>query len=124
MQLNDTQKEGDGERCLMNWKLLMLYFRARKKGMKYAFEAMRLITFTEALLTKRQAHRVLHRQFVNTKGGVGNNLANDLKMETMVKNHKKSPQSIMRQQNAKGYSKSDWCSTWFEDNRERKRPPK
>jgi hypothetical protein len=37
MQLNDTEKEGDGERCLMNWKLLMLYFRARKRGMKYAF---------------------------------------------------------------------------------------
>ena len=89
MQLNDTEKEGDGERCLMNWKLLMLYFRARKRGMKYAFEAMRLITFTKALLTERQAHRVLHGQFVNTKGGVGNNMANDLKMETMVKNHKK-----------------------------------
>ncbi|CAB4011750.1 Hypothetical predicted protein [Paramuricea clavata] len=89
MQLNDTEKEGDGERCLMNWKLLMLYFRARKRGMKYAFEAMRLITFTKAILTERQAHRVIHGQFVNTKGGVGNNIANDLKMETMVKDHKK-----------------------------------
>ena len=29
MQLNDTEKEGDGDRCLMNWKLLMLYFRSR-----------------------------------------------------------------------------------------------
>ena len=89
MQLNDTEKEGDGERCLMNWKLLMLYFRARKRGMKYAFEAMRLLTFTKALLTERQAHRVIHGQFVNTKGGVGKNMPNDLKMETMVKNHKK-----------------------------------
>ena len=26
MQLNDTEK-GDGDRCLMNWKVLMLYFR-------------------------------------------------------------------------------------------------
>ena len=89
MQLNDTEKEGDGERCLINWKLLMLYFRARKRGMKYAFEAMHLITFTKALLTERQAHRVIHGQFVNTKGGVGNNLPNDLKMEMMVKDHKK-----------------------------------
>ena len=88
MQLNDTEKEGDGEQCLRNWKLL-LYFRARKQGMKYAFEAMRLLTFTKALLTEQQAHRVIHGQFVNTKGGIGNNLANDLKMETMVKNHKK-----------------------------------
>ena len=71
MQLNDTEKEGDGERCLMNWKLLMLYFRARKRGMKYAFEAMRLLTFVKALLTERQAHRVIYGQFVNTKGGLG-----------------------------------------------------
>ena len=70
MQLNDTQKEGDGEWCLISWKLLMLYFRARKRGMKYAFEAMCLITFTKALLTERQAHRVIHGQFVNTKGGL------------------------------------------------------
>ena len=27
MQLNDTEKEGDGDRSLMNWKVLMLYFR-------------------------------------------------------------------------------------------------
>jgi hypothetical protein len=44
MQLNDTEKEGDGERCLRNWKMLMFYFHAGPRGMKYAFEAMRLIT--------------------------------------------------------------------------------
>lgn len=88
MQLNDTEKEGDGERCIINWKLLMMYFRSRKRGMKYAFEAMRLITCTKALLTEQLAHRVIHGQFVNTKGGVGKNIANDLKMETMVKDHK------------------------------------
>ena len=31
MQLNDTEKEGDGERCIMNRKLLMLYFRSRQE---------------------------------------------------------------------------------------------
>lgn len=88
MQLNDTEKEGDGERCLMNWKLLMLYFRSRQRGTKYAFEAMRLITCTKALFTEQTAQRVIHEQFVNPKGGVGDNYANDLKMETMVKDHK------------------------------------
>ena len=67
MQLNDTEKEGDGERCLMNWKLLILYFRSRNRGMKYAFEAMRLITHTKALLTEHLPHRVIHGQFINTK---------------------------------------------------------
>ena len=88
MQLNDTEKEGDGERCLMNWKLLMLYFRSRKRGMKYAFEAMRLLTCTKALFTEQMAHRIIHGQFVNAKGGPGNNYSNDLKMETLVKDHK------------------------------------
>ena len=39
MQLNDTEGEGDGERSLQNWKLLMLVFRSRSRGMKYAFGA-------------------------------------------------------------------------------------
>lgn len=88
MQLNDTEKEGDGERCLMNWKLLMLYFRSRSRGMKYAFEAMRLLTCTKALFTEQMAHRIIHGQFINGKGGSGNNYSNDLKMETLVKDHK------------------------------------
>ena len=51
------------------------------------------------------AHRVLHGQFVNSKGGLGNNYANDLKMEHKVKNDKgvlkglcgnKTPQAVQR----------------------------
>ena len=44
MQLNDTQTEGDGEKSLRNWKLLMFYFRAQPRGIKYAFDAMHFIT--------------------------------------------------------------------------------
>ena len=88
MQLNDTEKEGDGDRCITNWKLLMLYFRSRKRSMKYAFEAMRLLTCVKALFTDRMAHRIIHGQFINAKGGPGKNYANDLKMETLVKDHK------------------------------------
>ena len=88
MQLNDTEKEGDGERSLINWKLLMLYFRSRKHGMKYAYEAMRLITCVKGLYTKQMAHRVTHGQFVNGKGVAGNNCANDLRMEMLIKHYK------------------------------------
>ena len=56
--------------------------------MKYAFEAMRLVTMTKALYTARMAHRVIHGQFINHKGGAGNNYANDLKMEHIIKNNK------------------------------------
>lgn len=88
MQLNDTEKEGDGDRSLIDWKLLMLYFRSRARGAKYAYEAMRFITFVKALYTEKMAHRILHGQFVNEKGGAGNNCANDLRMEMLVKTNK------------------------------------
>jgi len=56
--------------------------------MKYAFEAMRFISFVKALYSERMAHRILHGQFVNSKGGHGKNYANDLKMEHEVRNNK------------------------------------
>ena len=85
MQLHDTEKEGDGERNLRNAKLLMLYFRSRPRGMKYAFEMMRFITCVKALYTQKVAHRIIHGQFVNWRGGEGKNVANDLKQEHFVK---------------------------------------
>ena len=90
MQLNDTEHEGDGDRSLINWKMLLLYFRCRPKGMKYAYEAMRFITCVKALYTEKTAHRILHGQFVNPKGGEGNNYANDLKMEHCIQDNKVS----------------------------------
>ena len=56
--------------------------------MKYAFEAMRFITFGKALYSERMAHRILHGQFVNAREGHVNNYANDLKMEHEVRNNK------------------------------------
>ena len=88
MQLNDTEKEGDGNRSVLNWKILMLYFRCWPRGMKYAFKVMRFITMTKALYTARMGHRVIHGQFINHKGGAGNNYANDLKMEHIIKSNK------------------------------------
>ena len=84
MQLNDTEAEGDGERSLINWKMLMLYSRCRSRGMKYAFEAMRFLTCVKALYTEKMSHRVVHGQFVNPKGGHGKNYANDLKMAHLI----------------------------------------
>lgn len=88
MQLYDTEKEGDGDRSLINWKMLMLYFRCRPRGMKYAYEAMRFITNVKALYPKKTAHRILYGQFVNPRGGDRNNYANDLKMEHSIQDHK------------------------------------
>jgi len=32
MQIDDTEREGDGERMMRNWKMLMLFNRSRGKG--------------------------------------------------------------------------------------------
>ena len=82
LQLNDTKKEGDGERSLRNWKLLM-------RSMKYAYEITRFVSFTKALYTEKVANRVINGQFVNFKGGAGGNVANDLKQEHIVKYNKR-----------------------------------
>ena len=60
MQLNDTEKEGDGDRSVINWKMLMLYFRCGSRSMKYGYEAMRFLTCVKALYTEKVVHRVLH----------------------------------------------------------------
>ena len=88
MQLHDTEKEGDGERNIRNSKLLMLYFRSRQRGMKYAYEMMRFLTCVKALYSEKVAHQIIHGQFVNWRGGEGKNVANDLKREHFVKGHK------------------------------------
>lgn len=88
MQLHDTEKEGDGERNVRNAKLLMLYFRSRPRGMKYAFEMMRFLTCVKALYTEKVAHKIIHGQFVNWRGGEGKNVADDLKQEHFVKDDK------------------------------------
>lgn len=90
MQLDDTEREGDGNRMMRNWKVLMLINRAGKRGKKYAFEAMRLLTNCRALYSEKMAHRVTHGMFVNPKGGDGKNYANDLKQEHIVKGNKVS----------------------------------
>ena len=89
MQLNDTEQEGDGSRIIINAKMLLLYFRSRKKGQKYAFESMRFISHIKALYTEKMAHRAIHGRVVNYLGGDGKNVANDLKQEHFVKKNKK-----------------------------------
>ena len=49
---------------------------------------MRPITCVKALYTERIAFQITHGQFVNVRGGAGNNHANDLRMEMMIKDDK------------------------------------
>lgn len=74
--------------------------------MKYAFEAMRFLIFTKALYGECMAHRVLHGQFVNPKGGNGRIYANDLKMEYEVQNNKGALKSMYGNKTLKAVQRS------------------
>lgn len=117
MQLNDTEHEGDGNRSLINWKMLMLYFRCRPRGMKYAYEAMRFITCIKALYSEKTSHRILHGQFVNASGGEGKNYANDLKMEHCIQDNKQSMRAMrgnktlkaVQRASSSSYGQKEFC---------------
>lgn len=89
LQLNDTEKEGDGERTIINSKVLLLMFRSTTRSKKYAFEMLRLISKVKCQFTDKMAERTIHGRFVNWKGGEGNNVANDLEEEHFVQFDKK-----------------------------------
>ena len=79
-ELNDAIHEGDGERMMIIWKLLLLYFRAA--GHKnYALESVNLVAQSLALLSERDAFRLKWCRFVNKRGQKGTNIPCDLAME-------------------------------------------
>ena len=89
----------------------MLYFRCRPRGMKYAYEAMRFITCVKALYSEKTSHRILHGQFVNPRGGEGNNnYANDLKMEHCIQDNKQSMRAMQGNKTLKAVQRSSSSS--------------
>ena len=78
----DAWKEGDGERVLRLWKILMLHFRAEKN--KYVLETLRL-QFQIATLQPHLSHQLTWGRFINTHGGKGRNLPCDLHNEHINK---------------------------------------
>ena len=115
MQLNDTEREGDGNRIVTNWKMLLLFFRSRRKGQKYAFEAMRFISHIKALYTEKMAHRAMHGRVVNYFGGDGQNVANDLKQEHFVKKNKKLINALGAQKTLTAVSRATAASHGIDD---------
>ncbi len=82
----DAWKEGDGERVLRLWKILMLHFHAERKT-KYALEALRL-QFQVTTLQPYLSHQLTWGRFINTHGGQGRNLPCDLHNEHINKLYK------------------------------------
>ena len=109
MQLDDTAKEGDTDRVILNCKYNLGFFFSHSKLSKYFIENIDYILKTQFILSPRMRLRVLDTTFVNVKGGVGNNVEADLVQEHSVRNRKdlirnlganKTAQAILRVTNA------------------------
>ena len=94
MQLIDTAREGDGERSIINWKILTLLYKSHSSHSKYALEGIHLISQVCALLSPRKAHEVIWSQFCNTQGGPGCNRSCDLRMEHFNNELKKATNAM------------------------------
>lgn len=84
LELKDAVREGDGERILRVWKVLVIYFHyAGHKN--YKQEAFNLLTAVNATASPRIAAQLKWSRVVNTKGKKGHNVAADLHMEHLNK---------------------------------------
>ena len=78
LQMKDTSAEGDGERNLINQKLLLSVFKSLGSYSKYALEMFTSIAQIECLLTPRRSEEFKWGFFVNWRGGEGKNIEDDL----------------------------------------------
>lgn len=81
LQTKDTAAEADGERNLINQKLLLSVFKSLGAYSKYALEMFISIAQIECLLTPRHSEEFKWGYFVNWRGGNGNNIEDDLAQE-------------------------------------------
>ena len=81
LQMKDTSAEGDGERNLINQKLLLSVFKSLGSYSKYALEMFTSIAQIECLLTPRRSEEFKWGFFVNWRGGEGKNIEDDLAQE-------------------------------------------
>lgn len=77
LQQQDTSAEADGERNLINQKLLLSVFKATGAYIKYAIEMFVSIAQVECLLIAL-TKKFKRGFFLNWKGGEGNNIEDDL----------------------------------------------
>ena len=81
MQMRDTGAEGDGQRNLINQKLLLSVFKAMGSYSKYAIEMFVSVAQIECLLTPRLSEEFKWEFFVNWRGGIGHDIEDDLAQE-------------------------------------------
>ena len=78
--VDDTVKEGDGERIIRCWRFFLLYYKASGRH-KYALATFLLISNVTAVLSEQKSHRLIWNRTINTKGGAGKNISCDIRLE-------------------------------------------
>ena len=87
MEFMDAWSEGDGERVYTCWKIFLPHFYCNSTKSKYAIEAVRL-QLQRAILPPQLSYELIWGRFVNSKGGIGNNIPSDLHNEFVNKDIK------------------------------------
>lgn len=84
MEFRDAWAEGDGERVIRCWRLFLPHFQAAGRT-KYSLAAFNVQLQTQVSLSPNTAHQVMWHRFVNSRGGMGNNIPCDLYNEHINK---------------------------------------
>ena len=75
-----TTEAGDGERCLMQWKICLIIYHAVHK-VKYRLESFLTMVSQKCILPSHLAFQLKHNRFINLSGGEGKNLDGDYTIE-------------------------------------------
>ncbi|KAK6175941.1 hypothetical protein SNE40_014314 [Patella caerulea] len=105
IELDDTAKEGDMSRLLLNCRYSIPFFYSHSALSKYLVENIDFIIKTEYLLSPLQKLRVLEGSFVNVRGGVAQNVESDLVQEHSVCNQKSLIKSLGANKTEKAISR-------------------
>lgn len=99
---HDAIREGDGERIIRYWKLLLIIFKASDKH-NYGKEAVTLLLQCKYVLSERQKQQMIWSRCINTRGCIGGNIPCDLHMEhlnrrlkTMLRNVTITPEIVQK----------------------------
>jgi hypothetical protein len=79
---SDLVSEGDGQTIFRCWKLFLMFLKGdAQRSSKYTLEGLNIMCQIYALLSPRDAHRLVWNRSVKAKNGVGGNISLDLALE-------------------------------------------
>ena len=81
---NDAVKEGDGERIVRLYKIMLPIFKVHGCT-KYSYSVLLLLVKVTALLPESLAFRLVWNRFFNISGKPGRNISLDHRMEMFIK---------------------------------------